>query len=110
MQMPKLKLLIGKWITSDEDSRVFLDIAVIRGEIAVRAFDPHDREEFKVSAIKWNGVSLAYNMTVPSNGYKTRSIITPISKNRFLHKITFEEIWHRRTEKSVRRRRFKAKK
>ena len=98
----KKKLLIGEWVTEDMDSRVIINISIFKERFKIIAFDPVDGERFKVSAIKWSGGFLSFSMFVPSTRYRTRNCIRPLTRNRFLHAITFREVWKRR--KSVAQR------
>lgn len=88
-----LKLLEGVWLASDQDSRLELRIEIKNGVALVSACDRYDGEVFEVRNVLWDGKSLKFGLVVPSTGYTTASEITPLSRARFLQRVTFEETW-----------------
>jgi hypothetical protein len=89
----KLDWLIGTWEAWDRDSQVIYEIRKTGLGLKVRAFDKTDGEELWVSKTKWDGRQLSFEVRVPSNNYRTRNSLKPISKNSFVQEITFWERW-----------------
>lgn len=85
--------LVGRWQTADEDSFVILEISKAGSRLKVRAYSKDDNEEFVVSKTKWDGKALQFETRVPSNNYRTRNRVTPMSKTKIVQELTFWETW-----------------
>jgi len=93
----KIEWLVGRWEPADESSAVVLEILRTARGLKVRAFNQDDGEEYIVSKTKWNGKNLRFEITVPSNKWRTRNCLTPISRCKFVQEITFWELWKKRS-------------
>lgn len=97
--------LCGVWRYFEEDSdeyyRVEYTIRVSNGEFQVSAIDRSDDEEFEISDVSWNGVSLSFHSYVPSTARCGISQLRYVGdgKVEFLFTFTVREIWGRCDER-----------
>lgn len=89
----RIEWLVGRWEPSDESSAVVIEIDKTARGLHVRAFNKDDAEEYVVSKTKWNGRALSFEISVPSNKWRTRNILKPVSKTEVIQEITFWEPW-----------------
>lgn len=93
--------LCGVWRCFEEDSddyyRAEYTIGVSNGEFQVSAIDRSDGEEFEISDVRWNGVSLSFHSYVPSTARCGISQLRYVGdgKVEFLFTFTVREIWGR---------------
>lgn len=89
----RIEWLVGRWEPSEESSAVVVEICKNARGLLVRAFNKEDAEEYVVSKTKWNGRALSFEVTVPSNKWRTRNSLRPVSKTKVIQEITFWEPW-----------------
>lgn len=77
----------------DESSAVVIEISETPHGLEVSAFNKDDAEEYEVSKAKWDGKALRFEISVPSNKWRTRNCLTPISKTKAIQEVTFGEPW-----------------
>jgi hypothetical protein len=93
--------LCGVWRYFEEDSddyyRAEYKISVSNGEFQVSAIDGSDGEEFEISDVSWNGVSLSFHSYVPSTARCGISQLRYVGNGKveFLFTFTVREIWGR---------------
>jgi hypothetical protein len=96
--------LCGVWRYFEEDSddyyRAEYTVSVENGEFQVSAIDRSDGEEFEISDISWNGVSLSFHSYVPSTARCGINQLRYVGDGRveFLFTFTVREIWGRYIE------------
>jgi hypothetical protein len=96
--------LCGVWRCFEEESedyyRAEYTISVQNGEFKISAIDRSDGEEFEISDVKWNGVSLSFHSYVPSTARCGVSQLRYVGdgKVEFLFTFTVCEIWGRHIE------------
>jgi len=61
----------------------------------VAASDESDGEDLLVSRVKWDGKVLSFETLTPSNNWRTRNRLKPISKTKAIHELTFWEDWEK---------------
>ena len=94
-------LLCGVWRALEKDSddyyRSEYKISVEDGQFQVFAIDQSDGEEFEISDITWNGVTLGFYSYVPSTGRCGINQMRYVGdgKIEFLFTFTEREIWTR---------------
>jgi hypothetical protein len=91
----RVEWLVGRWEPSDESSAVVVEINKTARGLQVRAFNKDDAEEYVVSKTKWDGRALSFEISVPSNKWRTRNCLRPVSKSKVIQEITFWEPWKR---------------
>ena len=91
----RIKWLVGRWEPSDESSAVVVEINKSARGLHVRAFNKDDAEEYVVSKTKWDGRALSFEISVPSNKWRTRNCLKPVSKTKLIQEITFWEPWRK---------------
>ena len=89
----RLEWLIGRWEPSDGSSAVVFEIKRAPRGVKVSAFNQDDGEVYVVSKVKWDGKALRFELSVPSNKWRTKSCLRPVSQNEFIQEITFWEPW-----------------
>ena len=89
----KRSWLVGRWEPGDESSAVVFEISKDGRGLKVRAFNKNDGEEYVVSKIKWKGNALNFETSVPSNKWRTKNSLRPISKSKLIQELTFWEPW-----------------
>ena len=85
--------LVGTWITDDEDSNVAVVIEVRRGRFRVSSFTRSDGEFHKITHLKWNGKTLSFDSTVPSNGWRTKHVFSAGPHGFANVEFTWFELW-----------------
>jgi hypothetical protein len=93
----KRNWLIGKWEPGDKNSAVVFEISKTGRGLKVRAFNKSDGEEYVVSKIKWKDNALNFETSVPSNKWRTKNCLKPISKTKLIQELTFWEPWKKVT-------------
>ena len=93
--------LCGVWRVDGADSddyyRAEYTISVSDGQFRVSAIDRSDEEEFEISDVAWNGVTLGFHSYVPSTercGINQMRYLGD-GKIEFLFTFTVREIWAR---------------
>lgn len=98
--------LCGVWRCIEEDSddyyRAEYTISILNGEFLVSAVDQSDGEEFEISDVSWNGLSLSFHSYVPSTARRGICQLRYVGdgKVEFLFTFTVREIWGRSFEEA----------
>ena len=98
--------LCGVWRYFGDDSddyyRSEYTVSVLDGEFRVSGIDRSDDEEFEISDISWNGVTLTFHSYVPSTARCGISQLRYVGdgKVEFLFTFTVLEVWGRYTEEA----------
>jgi hypothetical protein len=85
---------------SDDYYRAEYAVSVLNGKFQVSGIDRSDGEEFEISDISWNGVTLTFHSYVPSTARCGISQLRYVGdgKVEFLFTFTVLEVWARYTE------------
>ena len=97
--MPKDHPLVGTWITDDEDSNVAVVIKSKGGTPHVDCFTRSDGEFHRITDMSWNGESLVFHSTVPSNGWKTKHVFRAAPDGTADVAFTWYEVWKKKKVK-----------
>ena len=99
--------LCGVWRYYGEDSDDYFGaeytVSVLNGEFVVSGSDRSDDEEFDISDISWNGVTLTFHSYVRSTARCGISQLRYVGdgKVEFLLTFTVVEVWTRYTEQEA---------
>jgi len=91
--MPKDHPLVGTWITEDEDSNVSVVITSDGGTPKVKCFTRSDGEFHEITELLWDGESLEFHATVPSNGWRTKLVFRAAHDGTAHVEFTWFEVW-----------------
>ena len=91
--------LVGTWITDEEDSNSAFVIKVAGGKFAVSGFCRSTKERFKITRIRWDGVSLSFDAVFPSTAWKSGHVLQLRADGRMKHELTIWEIWKKKAVK-----------
>ena len=101
LQVEPTNPLCGAWRAFEGDTddycRSEYTIRVVDGQFQVSAVDQSDGEEFEISDITWNGVTLSFHSYVPSTARCGMNQMRYVGdgKIEFLFTFTEREIWER---------------
>jgi len=87
--------LVGKWVSTDPDSRVVYEVVAHGKGISIRVFDETDREMFIVERQKWKGNWMHFDLFVPSTKWRTHNRLTLLGHKRALCEFAYKEEWER---------------
>lgn len=94
--------LCGTWYCKSDETWDYIgaeySVSIKNGEFHVSGKDTSDGEEFEVSDICWNGISLTFHGYMPSTGRCSLNQIRYIGGGRIEFLFTFieREIWTRK--------------
>jgi hypothetical protein len=91
--MPENHPLVGTWITENEDSNVAVVIKSDGGPPQVECFTRSDGGFHDITDLLWDGESLEFHSTVPSNGWKTKHVFRAAPDGTAHVEFTWYEVW-----------------
>jgi hypothetical protein len=91
----KADWLVGRWHVSGEQIAVIFTIGRTTKGFRIQAIDESDGEELVVSKVAWDGKVLSFETRTPSNEWRTRNRLKPISKSKAIHELTHWEPWEK---------------
>ena len=85
----KLDWIVGKWESLDDTGSVVFEISKTPRGLRVTGFDKGDGEKLIVSKTKWDGTVLRFETFMPSTKWRTKNVLTPVSRVKILQELTF---------------------
>ena len=89
-------VLLGTWITDEEDSNAAFTFSVRNSKVRVSGFCRSDGEKFEVRKVNWDGKTLSFTARMPSTNFVTKNVFRIRRDGRLSLELTSYEIWKKK--------------
>ena len=105
MNEPKVSLsdLIGTWRCEGLDSSVAISVSKLGSKWVVRVWNVYDGENYQVSHLRVKHSELQFKVTVPSSGFMSLNVLSPVTKRTMHLELTVFETWVRVAKPGIRK-------
>jgi len=91
--------LIGTWVTGEETSDAAFVFSERNKRLHVSGFCISDREEFKITEVKWDGKALSFTARMPSTDATTKNVCRIRRDGKLTLALTTYEVWKKKAVK-----------